>query len=125
MSLCLPMASPVPEQKCLGSSNLADEPLSANGPSPCYQSRNALNTNTQNLADEPTLADGHLQYQSRDDLHTTTQNLADKPTLADGPPSTRTEMTCIPLHKTWQMNLLWLMDPSTRAEMTCIPLHKT
>ena len=23
-------------------------------------------------------------------------------------PSTRAEMTCIPLHKTWQMNLLWL-----------------
>ena len=35
-------------------------------------------------------------------------------------------MTCIPLHKTWQMNLLWPMNPtSTRAEMTCIPLHKT
>ena len=48
------------------------------------------------------------QYQSRDDLHTTTQNLADEPTLANGPPSTRAEMTCIPLHKTWQMNLLWL-----------------
>ena len=40
-------------------------------------------------------------------------------------PSTRIEMTCIPLHKTWQMNLLWLMDPpGTRAEMPCIPLHK-
>ena len=49
------------------------------------------------------------QYQSRDDLHTTTQNLRNKPTLADGPPpSTRAKMTCIPLHKTWQMNLLWL-----------------
>ena len=48
------------------------------------------------------------QYQSRDDLHTTTQNLADDPTLANGPPSTRSEMTCIPLHKTWQINLLWL-----------------
>ena len=48
------------------------------------------------------------QYQSRDDLHTTTQNLADEPTLANGPSSTRAEMTCIPLHKTWQMNLLCL-----------------
>ena len=67
------------------------------------------------------------------------------------PSSTRTEMTCIPLHKTWQMNLPWSMNPlvpeqrwlvyhytklgrqtffgqwpsSTRTEMTCIPLHKT
>ena len=66
------------------------------------------------------------QYQRRDDLHTTTQNLADGPTLANGPPSNRAEMTCIPPHKTWQMNLLWPMDPTdTRAEMTCIPLHKT
>ena len=66
------------------------------------------------------------QYQSRDDLHTTTQNLADESTLANGTPSTRAEMTCIPLHKTWQMNLLWPVDPpGTRAEMTCIPLHKT
>ena len=66
------------------------------------------------------------QYQSRDDLHTTTQNLADEPTLVNEPPSSRAEMTCIPLHKTWQMNLLWPMNPtSTRAEMTCIPLHKT
>ena len=66
------------------------------------------------------------QYQWRDDLHMTTQNLADEPTLANGPPSTRGEMTCIRLHKTWQMNLHWPMDlPSTRGEMTCIPLHKT
>ena len=43
-------------------------------------------------------------------LNTSTQNLADEPTLADGPPSTRAEMTCIPLHKT-QMNLFWPMDP--------------
>ena len=159
---------------------LADESTLANEP-PCYQSRDDLHTTTQNLADEPVLANGppfvpeqrwlayHYKkhgrwtyfgqwtpspcYQRRDDLHTTTQNLADEPTLADGPPSTREEMTCIPLHKTWQMSLLWPMDPlpllpekrwlahhytklgrwtyfgwwtpSTRAEMTCIPLHKT
>ena len=41
----------------------------------------------------------HSWYQSRDDLHTTTQNLADEPTLADGPPGIRAEMPCIPLHK--------------------------
>ena len=61
------------------------------------------------------------------------------------------EMTSIPLHKSWQMNLLWPMDPpyqrrddlhtttqnladesmlangppSTRAEMPWIPVHKT
>ena len=50
-------------------------------------------------------------YHSRDDLHTNTQNLADEPTLANGPPSNRAEMTCIPLHKTWQINLLLLIDP--------------
>ena len=66
------------------------------------------------------------QYQSRDDLHATTQNLADEPTLADGPPSTRVEIPWIPVHKTWQMNLLWPMDPpGTRAEMPWIPVHKT
>ena len=39
-------------------------------------------------------------------------------------PITRVEMTCIPLHKTWQMNLLWLMNlpPVLATEMTCIPL---
>ena len=83
----------------------------ANGP-PCYHSRNALHTSTQILADEPTLADGPPQYQSRDALHTSTHNLADDPTLADGPPSTRAEMPWIPVHKTWQMNLLWPMDPT-------------
>ena len=68
--------------------NLADEPTLANGP-PKYQSRDALNTSTQNLADEPTLANGPPQYQSRDALNTSTQNLADDPTLANGPPSTK------------------------------------
>ena len=63
-----------------------------------------------NLAYEPSSANAP-QYQSRDDLHTTTQNLADEHTLADGPPSSRAEMPWIPEHKTWQMNLLWLMDP--------------
>ena len=57
------------------------------------------------------------QYQSRDDLHTTTQNLADEPTLANGPPpSTRAEMTCIPLHKTWQMSLLWPMNTPVKEQ---------
>ena len=32
------------------------------------------------------IAWGTPQYQSRDALNTGTQNLADKPTLADGPP---------------------------------------
>ena len=49
---------------------------------PQYQSRDDLHTTTQNLADEPTLANGP-PYQSRDDLHTTTQNLADERTLAE------------------------------------------
>ena len=50
-------------------------------------------------------------YQRRDDLHTTTQNLADDPYLANDPPSTKAEMVCIPIHKTWQMNLFWPMEP--------------
>ena len=87
--------------------------------------------------------DSPPRYQRRDDLHTTTQNLADEPTLADDVPhpvpderwlayqftktwlmnilsangpytSTRPEMACIPLHKTWQMNLIWPMDPLPR-----------
>ena len=50
-------------------------------------------------------------YQSRDALNTSTHNLADERTLANGPPSTRVEMPWIPVHKTWQMKLLWPMDP--------------
>ena len=38
--------------------------------------------------------------------------------------STRAEMTCIPLHKTWQMNLLWLMDPLV-SEQRCLAYHYT
>ena len=48
-----------------------------------------------------------------DALNTTTQNLADKPTLADGPLVNRGETTWIPVHKTWQTNLLWPMDPQS------------
>ena len=57
-------------------------------------------------------------YQSRDSLNISTQNLADEPPLANGPPTTRAEMPWIPVHKTWQMNLHWPMDPQgNRAEM--------
>ena len=91
--------------------NLADEPTLANGPPTQYQSRDAFNSSTQNLADNPTLANGSPSTRGEMTCNTTTQNSADEPTLADGPPSTRGEMTYIPLHKTWQMNLLWPMDP--------------
>ena len=37
---------------------------------PNYKSRDALNTSTHNLEDEPTLANGPPQYQSRDALNT-------------------------------------------------------
>ena len=41
-------------------------------------------------------------------------------------PSSRAEMPWLPVHTTWQMNLLWLMDPpGTRAEMPWIPVHNT
>ena len=53
-------------------------------------------------------------------------NLEDEPTLADVPPGNRAEMSWIPGHKTWQMNLHWPMDPpGNRAEMSWIPVHKT
>ena len=39
------------------------------------------------------------------------------------PPSTRAEMTCIPLHKTWQMNLLWPIDPPQVPEQRCLEYH--
>ena len=55
---------------------------------------------SSNLADEPPSADGPPQ------VHKTWQMnllfLADEPSLANGPPQ---------VHKTWQMNLLWPMDP--------------
>ena len=84
------------------------------------------------MADKPTSANGPPKYKSREDLHTTTQNLANEPTLANGPPQNRGEMYCIPVHLTWQTNLLWPMElPSppfpmgTREEKPWIPLHKT
>ena len=46
----------------------------------------ALNTSTQKLADEHTLADGPPSELSIDALNTATPNLADEHTLADGPP---------------------------------------
>ena len=133
-----PESPQVPEQRCLeyqyrkvGRWNYFGQGT------PQYQSRDVLHNSTHNLADETTLADGppstraempwipvqkiwqmNLLWpmdsswsQSRDALNTSTQNLADEPTLANGPPISRAEMTCIPLHKTWQMNLLWPVDP--------------
>ena len=50
------------------------------------------------------------QY-SRDALNASTQHLAEKHTLANGPPSNQAEMPWIPVHTTWQTNLLLLMDP--------------
>ena len=85
--------------------------------------------------DEPTLAKGSLPWdQSRDDLNTSTHKLGRWTYFGwwtsmvpeerfleycytklgrwtffgQWPPSTRAEMTCIQVHKMWQMNLLWL-----------------
>ena len=46
----------------------------------------ALNTSTQYLADEHTLADGPPSELRIDALNISTQNLADEHTLADGHP---------------------------------------
>ena len=92
---------------------------------PWYQSRDDLHTTTQNLAGEPTLANGPPRYQSRYALNTTKQNLADDPTLANGTlPSTRAEMPWIPVHQTWQTNLLWPMDPPV-PEQRWLAYHYT
>ena len=65
------------------------------------------------------------QYHSKDDWHTTTQNLADEPTFANETPVP--EQRWLPYYYTilgrWTYLGQW--NPSTRAEMTCIPLHKT
>ena len=90
--------------------DLADEPSSADGPTPVPEQR-CLACHYTKLGRWTYFGWWTPHYQSRDDLHTSTQNVADEPTLANGPPSTRAEMPCIPLHQTWQMNLLWLMDP--------------
>ena len=50
----------------------------------------------------------HSFYQNRDDLHTTAQNLADEPTLADGPPWYQSRDALHTTTQIWQMNLLWL-----------------
>ena len=66
-------------------------------------------------------------YKRRNALDTNIWNFSDKTYFAQWKPqNTRAKMTCILLHKTWQMNLLWPMEPpNTRAKMTCILLHKT
>ena len=78
-----------------------------------YQSRDALHTTTQNLADEPTLADGPPIPEQRCLAYHYT--LADEPTLADGPPIP--EQRCLAYHYTklgrWTYFGLW--TPHTRA----------
>ena len=59
----------------------------------------ALNTGTENLADEHTLANGPPSELSIDALNTATPNLADKPTLADGPPQV-VKNRCLEYHYT-------------------------
>ena len=54
-------------------------------------------------------------YKSKDALNTSTQNLTDEPMLAAGTPGTRADMPCISVHKTWQMNLLWPVNPPIKV----------
>ena len=81
-----------------GTQYLADEPTLADGP-PGECRMDALNTTTPNLADEPTLADGPPRQSRIDALNTTTSNLPDEPTLANGPPK-RIENRCLEYHYT-------------------------
>ena len=99
---------------CIQYTKLADEPTLANGTHP-PGTRAEMTCIPLHKTWQMTLLlwpmPPSLVPEQRMPLNTSTPNVADKPTLADGPPcSTRAEMTCIPLHKTWQMNLLWLMD---------------
>ena len=41
------------------------------------------------------------------------------------PPVWEAEMTCIPLHKTWQMNLHWPMDPTCNTATPNLPDEPT
>ena len=92
--------------------NLADEHTLANGLPFQVPEQRWLAYHYTKLGRWTYFADeAPTHYQTRDDLKTNSPNLTDKPTLANGPPtSTRADMTCIPLHKIWQMNLLWLIN---------------
>ena len=35
-------------------------------------------------------------------------------------PGNRAEMPCIPVHKNWQTNLLWLMDPPSESTIDAL-----
>ena len=101
MNLLQPMDAPVPQQRCLE-----------------YQ--------YTKLGRWTYFGWWTTHYQSRDALNTSTQNLADEPTMANGPPSTRAQMPCIPVNTTWQMNLLWPMDPlSPVSEQRWLAYHYT
>ena len=84
--------------------------------SPTESRIDALNTATQNLADDPTLANGPPQYLSGDDLHNTTQNLADDRTLTNGPPPQFQSRDALNTTiQTYQTKLLWTMDPPIKS----------
>ena len=91
-----------------------------------YQSRDALNTTTKNLTDVPTLANSSSpQYQIRDALNTSTPNKEDKPILANGiPPVPEQRWFGYHYIKTWQINLLLLMD-SPVPEQRSLAYHYT
>ena len=88
MNLLWQMDPLVPEQRCLEYqyTKLGRWTYFGQWTPPCYQSRDALNTSTPNLADEPTLADGCPRKSRIDTLNTATPNLADEPSLANDPP---------------------------------------
>ena len=103
---------------------MADKPTLANGPPSTRAEMTCIPLHkTWEMILLWPMAPPH--YQSRDTLNTSTPNMADKPTLANGPPSTREEMTCIPLHKTWEMTLLWPMAPSSLPEQRYLKYQYT
>ena len=154
MTLCWPMAHlPSPDQRCLEYyyTKLSGQTYFGQW-IPQYQSRDELHTTTQRLTDDSTLAKGPLPIWEQRCLEYHYKNLADKLTLANGPPvpeqrsleyhytkldrwtyfgqclpGTWSEMTCIQIYKTWQMNLLWPMDPhpSWVPEKRCLEYHYT
>ena len=113
--------------RCNSPNLLPKTPPNANKRFQLWQVIFALNTSTQNLADEHTLADGPPQWIEHRCLEYCHTKLGRQTYIGWWiPPSTRAEIPWIPVHKTWQMNLLWLKDPpGNRAEMPWIPVHKT
>ena len=109
---------------------------------PPYKSRDALDTSTQNLADEPMLADGTPNVAEQRCLHTATDISWSRMAISHCywylvVKNGNFTLLLMSSGQEWQfhiatdilwfkqMNLLQPMDPHTRAKMPWISVHKT